>query len=128
MANQFREYFSLPYSPPINGHASVTYKKIALSPYQIGYSGLQNEIISRYMHKRAVRVFILSAPPMSYSSYAEGLVIRGVIRRRDSKGATFWPTKAHKRWRVVENEPNRWVSGTWNAEGPEQSTPLILPI
>lgn len=95
----FVKSFSLPYSPPINGHASVTYKEIALSPYQIGYSGLQNQIIYRYMHQRAVRLFMLSAPPMSYSSYAEGLVIRGVIRRGDRKGATFWPTMAHKSWR-----------------------------
>lgn len=124
----FVKYFSLSYSPPTNGHASVTYKKIALSPYQIGYSGLQNQIIYRYMHHRAVRLFMLSAPPMSHSSYAEGLVVRGVIRRWDRKGATFWPTMAPKSWRVVKREPNRWVSGTWIAEGPEQSTPQILPI
>lgn len=39
----FVKSFSLPYRPtPINGHASVTYKEMALSPYQIGYSGLHN--------------------------------------------------------------------------------------
>lgn len=77
----FVKCVSLSYSPSTNCHASVTYKKIALSPYQIGYSDLQNQIIYRYMHHRAVRLFMLSAPPMSYSSYAEGLVVRGVIRR-----------------------------------------------
>ena len=47
---------------------------------------------------------------------------------RQRRGATFWPTMASESWRGGKEEPNRWVSGTWNAEGPEQSTPQIVPV
>lgn len=81
------------------------------------------------MHQRAVRLYMLSAPPVSYISYAENLVIRGVIRRCDKGEAQPsgrpWLIKVGG---VVKREPNRWVSGTWNAEGPEQSTPHFVPI
>lgn len=97
MANQFCEKLSLPYRPPpINGHASVTYKKMALSPYQIGYSGPH---IDRYMHQRVVRLFILSAPPLAYSSYAENSLMRSHKAMSQRRGATFWPTMASESWR-----------------------------
>lgn len=72
---------------------------------------------------------MLSAPAMPYSSFAENLVIRGVIRRGDKGEAQLsgrpWIIKFGG---VLKREPNRWVSGTWNAEGPEQSIPQIVPI
>lgn len=81
------------------------------------------------MHQTAVRLFMLSAPSMSYSSlWWKFSYQSGHQTMRQRKGATFWRPWLMKVGGVVKREPNRWVSGTWNAEGPEQSTAQIPPI